>query len=81
MLQVASDFQAFTQASGITDPVVTVGKPRHINVTGDLAYVVAPTTFSFRRKGKPVKEQGIITLTLQKDAAVWRMTGWAWADH
>jgi ketosteroid isomerase-like protein len=77
----SSDFQAFTQARVITDPAVTVGKPWHIDVTADLAYVVAPTTFSFKEKGKPVKETGIITVTLQKSAAVWRMTGWAWADH
>ena len=77
----SSDFQAFTQTGEITDPTVTVGKPWHIDVTANVAYVVAPTTFSFKRKGKPVKEQGIITVTLQKGAAVWRMTGWAWADH
>jgi ketosteroid isomerase-like protein len=77
----SSDFQAFTHAAVITDPIVTVGKPWHIDVTADRAYVVAPTTFSFKQKGKPVKEAGIITVTLQKSAAVWRMTGWAWADH
>ena len=42
-----SDFQAFVKASAITDPAVTVGKPWHVDVTADLAYVVAPTTFSF----------------------------------
>jgi ketosteroid isomerase-like protein len=77
----SSDFQAFIQAGEITAPTVAIGKPWHVDVTGNAAYVVAPTTFSFKRKGKPVKEQGIITVSLQKGAAVWRMTGWAWADH
>jgi ketosteroid isomerase-like protein len=77
----SSDFQAFAKAGDITDPAVTVGKPWHIDVTADLAYVVAPTTFSFKQKGKPVKESGILTVTLQKGAAGWRMIGWAWADR
>lgn len=77
----SSDFQAFTQTAGITDPAITVGKAWHIDVTGDRAYVVAPTTFVFKQKGKPVKEMGIVTVALQKSGAVWRMTGWAWADH
>jgi ketosteroid isomerase-like protein len=77
----SSDFRAFVQASEITEPAVTIGKLLHVDVTGNFAYVVAPTTFAFKRKGKPVKEEGIITVALQKGGATWRMTGWAWADH
>jgi ketosteroid isomerase-like protein len=76
----ASDFQAFARAGEMTGPAVTLGKPWHVVVTGDVAYVVAPTTFSFKEKGNAVRESGIITITLQK-AGVWRLTGWAWADH
>ena len=77
----SSDFQAFIQAGAITDPAVTIGKPWHIALTADYAYVVAPTTFPFKHKGKPVKQGGVLTVTLQKGAAGWRMIGWAWADH
>ena len=77
----SSDFQAFTHAGEITEPAVTVGKPWHIDVKADRAYVVAPTTFSFKQKGKPVMEKGIVTMALQKTATAWRITGWAWADH
>ena len=77
----SSDFQAFAQAGALTEPAVTVGKPWHIDVKADRAYVVAPTTFSFKQKGKPVMEKGIVTMALQKNATVWRITGWAWADH
>lgn len=76
-----SDFQAFAAATHTTDPTVTIGKPWHIDLTGDVAYVVVPTTFSFNKKGKPVKDMGILTVSLRKAGAVWRMTGWAWADH
>ena len=30
---------------------------------------------------KPVMEKGIVTMALQKNATVWRIAGWAWADH
>jgi ketosteroid isomerase-like protein len=76
-----SDFEAMTKAGEVTDSVVTVGKPAHVDVTGDVAYVVAPTTLSFNKQAKPVKETGTITLALKKGSAGWRITGWAWADH
>jgi len=77
----AGDYQAFVKAGDDTEPAVTVGKPWHLDVTADRAYVVAPTTYSYKAKGKPVLERGIVTVALQKSAVGWRITGWAWADH
>jgi ketosteroid isomerase-like protein len=77
----ASDFQQFVKSTASADPKVTVGKPWHLDVAADLAYVVAPTTFSFKQKGKPVQQDGVVTVALQKGASGWRMIGWAWADH
>lgn len=77
----AGDFQAFIQSAEITSPVVRVGKPRHVDVMGDAAYVVASTTFSYQHKGGPVKEIGLVTLALHKGSAGWRISGWAWADQ
>lgn len=75
----ANDFDAFAKKNGITNGVVTLGKPRHVDVTGDRAYVVAPTSFAYKENGKPKKETGAtLTIALQKGAAGWRMTGWAW---
>lgn len=73
------DFVADTKKNGVTDGHVTFGKPRHVDITADRAYVVIPTTFAFKLKGKPTKESGAtITLALQKVDAGWRITGWAW---
>ena len=77
----ASDFQDFVKANGVSDPAVTVGKPWHVDITADLAYVVAPTNFSFKQKGKPVQQGGVVTIALQKGSAGWQVIGWAWADH
>jgi hypothetical protein len=77
-----SDFDTDAKKNGITDGVVTLSNPSHVDINADRAYVVIPANYSFKLKGKPVTEVGsIITLTLQKSQAGWRITGWAWAKH
>lgn len=77
-----SDFDIDAKKNGITDPVVTLNDPWHVDITGDRAYVVIPVNYTLKQKGKPVTEAGsIITLTLQKIQSGWRITGWAWAKH
>jgi ketosteroid isomerase-like protein len=78
----ADDYDANAKKDGITDGVVTLGKPRHVDVTGDLAYVVVPANYRFKQKGKPVAEIGsMLTVALQKGPAGWRMTAWTWTKH
>jgi len=75
----AKDFDADAKKNGITDGVVTLGKPRHLDVTGDRAYVVAPVSYAYKVKGKPTKETASkMTVALAKGAAGWRITGWTW---
>jgi len=77
-----NDFDADAKMNGITDGVVTLSKPSHVDVTADRAYVVIPANYHFKQKGKPTSEVGsIITLTLQKGPSGWQITGWAWAKH
>jgi ketosteroid isomerase-like protein len=60
--------------------VVTLGKPRHLNVNGDAAYVVLPATMTFKHKGKQVTQTGATwTLALRKFDDSWRITAWAWS--
>jgi len=76
------DIGAYEKAGGVTDGVVTIGKPWRVTVTGDRGYVVVPTTYTYKQKGKPVVESGAAwTLALQRIAGVWKLTGWAWAQH
>ena len=75
----ANDFDADAKKNGVTDGKVTLGKPRHVDVAGDRAYVVVPATYAYKLKGKPTKETGsTLTLSLQKGASGWLLTGWAW---
>jgi len=78
----SNDFDAYIKKNGMTDPKVTLGLLRHVDVSGDRAYVVVPANFTFKKNGKRINERNSIwTLALQKIAGSWRITGWAWAKH
>jgi len=66
----------------ITDPVVTLQKPRHVQVTGDRAYVVVPANYDYKQKGKKMSQKGsTFTVALQKGPAGWRITAWTWSTR
>jgi ketosteroid isomerase-like protein len=78
----ANAFNADAEKNKITDPIVTLGKPTHVDVTGNVAYMVTPATYAYKKAGKPVKEtNSILTISLAKGAGGWKMTGWAWAKR
>ena len=78
----ANAYDANAKKNGITDGIVTLGTPWHVDVTGDRAYVVVPVKYAFKQHGKPVIEPAsVFTVALKKVAAGWRITGWAWAKH
>lgn len=77
-----SDYDTDAKNNGITEGVVTLSTPLHVDVNANRAYVVIPANYAFKQRGKPVSEVGsIITLTLQKSQPGWRITGWSWAKH
>ncbi len=78
----ARAYAADDARQGITGGIVRLGKPWHVDVTGNVAYVVVPATYSYQQHGKPVQETGSVwTLVLKKGASGWRITAWAWAAH
>jgi ketosteroid isomerase-like protein len=75
-----AELKVFNQSIGLTEGIVTLGKPRRVDITGDRAYVVAPTDFAYKEHGKPGKEAGaLFTVSLRNSPAGWRITGWAWS--
>ncbi len=59
---------------------ISLGEPRHVDVTGDYAYVVVPATMTFSIQGKQVTQTGsFFTVALRNVGAEWRLTAWAWA--
>lgn len=75
-------YDADAKKNAITDGVVTLGTPTHVDVAGDRAYVVVPANYKFKKAGRPMQEIGsILTVALQKGSSGWRITGWSWAKH
>jgi len=75
-----ADFDTDAKKNIITDPAVTLGTPRHVDVAGDRAYVVVPADYSFKQNGKPVKETAsTLTIVLRKSAGGWRISAWSWS--
>jgi ketosteroid isomerase-like protein len=68
--------------NGITDAVVTLHAPMHVDASGDVAYVVVPADYAFKQHGKPVKEsRSMLTVVLQKGATGWLIVAWTWSKH
>ena len=65
---------------GASEYAVSVGDPRHVDVTGDTAYVVAPATMTFMLKGQRITQTGAtFTAALRLVGGQWRIAAWAWA--
>ncbi|MEO8460475.1 MAG: nuclear transport factor 2 family protein [Dokdonella sp.] len=76
-----SAYKAYAKANEITDMVITLSEPRHVDISSDLAYVVVPANYTLKKQGKLASSaNSIVTLALKKGANGWRITSWAWAD-
>lgn len=73
------DLDAVSKKNGMSIGKVSRGKPVHLEAADARAYAVFPATYSYKMKGKPTSDKGLWTFTLQKSAAGWQVTGWAWA--
>jgi hypothetical protein len=74
-----NDYDAFNKQAGATDGHAVVGKARHIEITADHAYVVAPVTYFFKQGEKEMQEQATGTFVLVKSASGWHITGWTYS--
>jgi ketosteroid isomerase-like protein len=66
---------------GSTGGVLTTGKPLHVTVTGDHAYVVLPAKFADTENGKPVTQSATWTVTLHKTGTAWSISGSSWGQR
>jgi ketosteroid isomerase-like protein len=65
-------------AEGKSGGKVAIGAPTRENVSGDRAYVIAPSTYTFQQKGQTMRETAQITMTLEKQASGWKIASWTW---
>lgn len=77
-----SDYDVRAKKDGITDGVVTLQQARHIDVTGDRAYVVVPADYKYKKNGKMVDESdSMLTIALERGKSGWLIRGWAWSKR
>jgi ketosteroid isomerase-like protein len=74
-------FSAWAAKTAVTDASITLGATSRVEVTSGYAYIVTPVTLPFLKGGKPVKDAGVLTMTLRKAGSGWRIAGFAWADQ
>ena len=65
-------------AEGKSGGQVKIGTPTRETVSGDHAYVIAPSSYTFKQKGMTMRETAQFTFVLDKDAAGWKIASWTW---
>jgi len=76
----ADDYVANAKKDAITDGVVKLHKPARVTVSGDRAYVVVPSDYSWKQKGKPMQEtRAAFSFALSKGAGGWKIIAWTWS--
>ncbi|MGC2620310.1 MAG: nuclear transport factor 2 family protein [Acidobacteriaceae bacterium] len=73
-----ADYDKDAKTKGITDPLVTMGAPLVNTITGDVAYLVCPMTYTYRLKSASMREPARMAMVLHKEGAVWRFRSWTW---
>ena len=74
-----ADFAAYAKRSGLTEGVVKVRAPSHVQQDAAHAYVVVPATFTFKLKGAPQHEDGAMTVALDRYRSGWKIAAFAWS--
>jgi len=70
---------ADVKANGVTDAVVSIGKPLHVTISGDHAYVVVPMTYKYLMHGKKTVENALFTTSEVKTGGGWLIGAWTYA--
>ena len=65
-------------AEGKTEGQVALNAPTREVVSGDRAYVIVPSTYTFKQKGKTLRETAQMTFVLTKVSSDWKIAAWTW---
>ena len=73
------DLTKHDTAAGVTDGNVKLGNAIREEVTGNHAYVVIASEYTFKEKGVAMKEPSQMTFALRKEKDGWRIVAWTFA--
>jgi hypothetical protein len=74
----AGDLERDEKKRGVSDGKVTLGAATRVETDGVSAYVIVPSTYSFKQKGVAMRETAQMTFALKKGASGWLIHGWTW---
>ena len=74
----AQSLTANDAKAGITNENVALGALTHSVIEGDRGYAVVAVTYSYKEKGKAMREPASMVFSLEKDAGAWKINGWTW---
>ena len=66
--------------TGKTGGKVALGPVTRASVMGKQAYIVVPSTYTFRQAGRKMRETGTMTFALVKQSADWKIKAWTWTS-
>jgi hypothetical protein len=76
------DFETHTkEIGGASNPRVGLFRPTEVEVHGNTAYAIVPTTYQYSIHTRKVKENGILTAALLKTGSTWRVAAFAWTNQ
>ncbi len=76
-----ADYDATSKAAHITSAHVKLGDPLVAQAEGDVAYVVAAASETYKQDGKAMAETSRMAFALRRDAGVWKIAAFAWAGR
>jgi hypothetical protein len=71
-------YSDYNKQTAVTDAKTTPLTFRHVNVSGDNAYVVLRSLYTYREDGKARREPGTEVFTMTKTNGKWLANGYAW---
>ena len=75
----AVDYGKDAEKNGATEGRLIMHDVHRITIDGDAAYVVAPTDYAYKAKGRAMIEHGTITYALTHAAGGWKIAAWSFS--
>ena len=75
----AAEYDRHAAATGVSEGIVKYGKPTRTEIGSAHAYVIIPTVYTYKEKGKPMAEEGQMAYALDATKAGWKIRAWTWS--
>ena len=77
--QWGADLDKHDAAAGVSDGVVKYDAPTRVESGTDSAYLVVPTVYLYKERGKQMAEEAQMTFVLRRQSGAWKISGWVWS--